>query len=113
MIYCPRCNNTHWVTTRHRDWLDRLAILRLKRPYRCIKCDRVRLGTIFLDFGISRPRQTRRKLVENEDAPLLKCPTCGGVVRRAHRRMIERLLFFVRAYRCLECQSRFRTFKFG
>jgi DNA-directed RNA polymerase subunit RPC12/RpoP len=108
-MYCPRCNNTHWLIARPRDWLDRLAILRLKRPYRCIKCERVRLGYIFLDFRTSRPRKREKKQHES----ILKCPWCGGVVRRTHRKALERLLFFVRAYRCIECQARFRTFKVG
>src|SRR5215470_483506 len=111
MMYCPRCNNTHWTITKPRGWLDRLAILRLKRPFLCIKCERVRLGSIFLDLRTSMFRKPRRKREENQHGSILKCPSCGGVVRRVHRKMLERALFFVRAYRCIECQTRFRTFR--
>src|SRR5438094_328516 len=112
MMYCPRCNNTHWVKIKARDYRDRLAILRLKRPYRCTKCDRTRLGSIFLDFTLSRPRKPKRKVpVDKSDTSVLRCPECGGGVRRSRRHAIERLLFFIRAYRCLQCKARFRTLK--
>ena len=109
MMYCPRCNNTHWVKTNHRNLKDRLAILLLRRPLRCIKCDRVRLGSIFLDFKPLGARKPKRKIARDNDISELKCPQCGSSVRRSHRRSIERLIFFIRAYRCLDCRTRFRT----
>src|SRR5262245_59789961 len=96
MMYCPRCNNTYWIRIDPRGIKDRIAVLRLKRPYRCVKCERVRLGSIFLKF------------VE----PELKCPKCGSDVRRAHRSPWERMILIVRPYRCLKCQARFRKFRF-
>jgi DNA-directed RNA polymerase subunit RPC12/RpoP len=90
--------------------MEQLAWLVLKRPYRCIKCDRIQLGFIFLDFhspGRQKPRHKSRK----KQAEEIKCPECGGTVRRSRRRGIERLLFFSKAYRCSECEIRFRTFK--
>ena len=112
MMYCPKCNNTHWVKIKPRRLADRLAILRLKRPYQCIKCDRIQLGSIFLDFKWSSPRKPKRKIPRDKpNASDLKCPECGGSVRRSRRRGVERLLFFLRAYRCSQCEARFRTFK--
>lgn len=113
MMYCARCNNTHWVKMEPRRSADRLAMLRLKRPYRCIKCDRIQLGSIFLDFKWSKLAKPKRKIGRDKpNTSDLKCPECGGTVRRSRRRGIERLLFFTRAYRCSECATRFRTFKF-
>jgi hypothetical protein len=113
MMYCPRCNNTHWEPVEPRNFLDRLAILRLQRPYRCEKCDRVRLGWIFLDSN-SKPRKPRRKIpfatLRVED---MRCPECGGGVRRSRRNGLERWLIFIRVYRCMECRNRFRTLKVG
>src|SRR6266571_4448710 len=34
MMYCRRCNNTHWERTKPQGLLERLASLRLQRPYR-------------------------------------------------------------------------------
>src|SRR5258706_4973498 len=105
MMYCPRCNNTHWDKIKGRHFKDHLAILRLKRPFRCTKCDRVRLGSVFLDFSWSRVRKSKRKPpISKSEAENMRCPECGGGVRRSHRGTIERLLFFVQAYRCLHCQ---------
>jgi predicted RNA-binding Zn-ribbon protein involved in translation (DUF1610 family) len=37
-----------------------------------------------------------------------KCPHCGSSeIARSHRRLPERLLFFVKPYRCNDCQRRF------
>src|SRR5690349_21775679 len=112
MMYCPRCNNTHWVPTEGRDVLEQLAWVILKRPYRCIKCDRVQLGSLFLDFHLTGPRKPKRKIPrDKKKIQDLKCPECGSSVRRSRRRGLERLLFFTRAYRCSDCDARFRTFK--
>jgi hypothetical protein len=81
----------------------------LKRPYRCIKCDRIQLGSIFLDFSLPKPRKAKRGF--KEDEANLKCPECGGNARRSRRRGIERFLFFAKAYRCFQCQARFRAIK--
>ncbi|MBI2149534.1 MAG: hypothetical protein HYU27_02870 [Acidobacteria bacterium] len=113
MMYCPRCNNTHWVKTGKRRPEDRLAILRLKRPYKCIKCDRIQLGSIFLDYKwpklFSRKKREKRSKADKEQ---VKCPHCGGAVRRSRRKGLERLLIFWRAYRCSQCDVRFLSFKF-
>jgi hypothetical protein len=112
MMYCPRCNNTHWIRTKRKTILERISLLALKRPYRCKKCDRVQLGSIFLDFTLSGPRKPKRKIArDKKDSSDLKCPECGGNVRRSHRRGLERVLFFTRAYRCFDCEARFRTIK--
>jgi hypothetical protein len=108
-MHCPKCNNTNWVIAEHRSFMDRLAILRLKRPYQCIKCERIRLGWVFLRLlshaTVSHSRPSDAKWDE------LKCPECGGDVRRSHRRTIDRMLFFLTPYRCLECRTRFRIVK--
>ena len=94
--------------------MEQIAFLVLKRPYRCIKCDRIQLGSIFLDFTLSRPRKPRRKKERKETPPLnLKCPECGGSVRRSRRHGVERLFFFAKAYRCSECEHRFRNISLG
>ena len=112
MMHCPRCNNTHWTRTKARRAEDSLAILRLKRPYRCIKCDRIQLGSIFLDFKWPKISEKNRKRERRKkDSPNVKCPACGGEVRRSRRRGIERLLIFWRAYRCSHCDIRFRSLK--
>jgi transcriptional regulator NrdR family protein len=112
MMYCPRCNNTHWKPTEGRKLRERLAWLLLRRPYRCIKCERIQLASIFLDFQWPGPRKPRRKIARDQgDITELKCPECGGSVRRSRRRGIERLMFFAKAYRCSECTARFKTFK--
>lgn len=93
--------------------MEQLALLLLRRPYRCIKCDRIQLGSIFLDFQWRGPRKPRRKVArDRDDITEMKCPECGGPVRRSRRRGFERLMFFSRAYRCSECEARFKTFKF-
>ena len=111
MMYCPKCNNTHWVKTKPRHFTDRLGILRLKRTYKCIKCNRIQLGSIFLDFKWSTFSIAKRKKPRNKpNKPALKCPECGGNTRRSHRKGIERLMFFTKAYRCAECKARFHRF---
>jgi hypothetical protein len=113
MMYCPRCKNTHWVQTKPRHFADRMAVLRLKRPYKCIKCDRIQLGSIFLDFKWPKPSKPKRKTPRGKTSkPELKCPECGETVRRSHRRGIERLFFFTKAYRCKKCETRFHKFTF-
>src|SRR5215831_1170163 len=110
MMYCPRCNNTHWVKAAARDFCDNLSWLALTRLYRCIKCDGVQRGSVFLDFHLSTPRKPRRRIAwDRQDSSELICPQCGGGVRRSRRRGLEQLLFFSRAYRCLACEARFRT----
>src|SRR5262249_47054940 len=108
MMKCPGCNNTHWIRSAPRGFADRLAILRLKRPYRCLKCNSVRLASIFTDFT-SDPDEHKFNLAQTVMWEL-KCPECGGRVRRSRRNVLERLVFFVRAYRCLACRTRFRRF---
>jgi DNA-directed RNA polymerase subunit RPC12/RpoP len=94
--------------------MDQLAWLVLKRPYLCIKCDRVQLGSVFLDFDWSRPRKSRHKTSRDKKESIeVNCPECGGIARRSRRRGLERLLFFSKAYRCSDCEARFRTFKAG
>ena len=95
--------------------MDRLAILRLHRPYLCIKCKRVRLGWVFLDFTLRRPTLHPKRKIAFDKPHLvdLRCPECGGDVRRSRRTLIERMLIFIRPYRCLRCDVRFRTLKFG
>ena len=113
MMYCPRCNNTHWVTGEPRGLLDNLSWLVLRRRYRCIKCDHSRFGSVFLDFQTSKPLKPKRKIArDRKDITELRCPECGGEnIRRSRRRGFERLLLFSRAYRCAACEVRFRTIK--
>ena len=99
---CPRCNNTHWTPSQHRNSKEWFAILLLCRPYRCLKCDFVRLGLIFLHRE-ARPSSTRDKTLSEAK----RCMECGLSLSRSKRRGIERLL--VRsAYRCNECKIRLR-----
>jgi len=109
MMYCRRCNNTHWERTKPQGLLERLAFLRLQRPYRCTKCGRIKFGSIFLNFKHSKT--SMRNLKEHHKSKEMKCPRCGGHVRRSHRHGIEKLLFFTKTYRCSECETRFRKFK--
>src|SRR5436190_23547463 len=111
MLYCPRCNNAHWDKARARNMRDGFAILGLKRPYQCTKCNRVRLGWIFLDLKWeSSPKPQRKKHRHKSKTAELKCPVCNSSANRSHRRGLERLLFFIKAYRCSKCEHRFRTF---
>lgn len=92
--------------------MEQMAWLILRRPYRCIKCDRVQLGSVFLDFHLGGARKPKRKVArDHKDISKLKCPECGSAVRRSRRKGIEKLIFFARAYRCHECEARFRTYK--
>ena len=95
--------------------MERLSFLLLRRPYRCIKCQRVQLGFLFLDFHWQSVCNLKRKTTARDTKTLaeLKCPECGGQVWRSRRRGVERLLFFTKAYRCCECEARFRTFNVG
>src|SRR5437867_4496560 len=111
MMYCRRCNNTHWEKMKPRGVIERLALLRLKRPYRCTKCSRIKLGSIFLNFRPRKPSVRSRKERHHKKISDMKCPRCGAPVRRSHRRGLERLLFFTKAYRCGECETRFRSFR--
>lgn len=91
MLYCPHCNNTHWRATGTVRLLD---LLRLKRDLKCGKCGKVVPGSIFLDTGDKKERR-------------ITCPTCKATAIRSRRVGVERLLFFLRAYRCKECKHRF------
>src|SRR5205085_8961955 len=97
MMYCRRCNNTHWARIKPRGFRDHLAILSLRCPYRCLKCERVRLGWLFSD---------------SKKKPAVTCPECGSKAQRTRRKPFERALLFIRAYRCLNCKARFRTLNF-
>jgi uncharacterized protein with PIN domain len=110
MMYCRRCNNTHWAKTQARNALDRLALLILRRPYQCNKCERIQLGSIFIDIKARSRKRQRRILQQRTDHSKIKCPECGGTVHRCRRRTIERLLVFTRAYRCFKCEARFWRF---
>ena len=89
-------------------------LLLLERPYRCLKCNRIRLGSVFLSFTSSVPRMPRRKVIfDNPIRQNMRCPECGGDVRRAHRNVFEKVLIFVRVYRCINCRTRFRAVRFG
>src|SRR5688572_26240457 len=92
MLYCPSCNDTHWKATRSRKLL---ALLRLKKELQCGKCGKVLLGSIFLNTGNTADRRAR-------------CPACKAKAVRSRRKGIERLIFFIRAYRCQSCKNRFR-----
>jgi DNA-directed RNA polymerase subunit RPC12/RpoP len=77
-----------------------LAAFTLKRTYRCLKCDKVMLGSIFLE-----------RRAGNRDKPSkIKCPQCGETTHRSRRSAIERIIPYLRAYRCSKCDSRFRRF---
>jgi hypothetical protein len=47
MMYCIDCRNTHWVPAKFKRLRDYVALLLLRRPYRCRKCDRIQSGFIF------------------------------------------------------------------
>jgi DNA-directed RNA polymerase subunit RPC12/RpoP len=105
MLYCPRCNNTHWKRVAAKGAADRLLRLRLKRQYRCLKCDKVLTASIFADFEWHMFRSRPRRSAEP------RCPACGNSSRRSRRQLLERLFPFWRAYRCNECSRRFRAFQ--
>jgi hypothetical protein len=92
MLYCPSCNDTHWKATRN---LKILALLRLKKELQCGKCGKILLGSIFLN---TERKPDRRTL----------CPACKAKAVRSRRKGIERLMFFIRVYRCQSCKNRFR-----
>jgi DNA-directed RNA polymerase subunit RPC12/RpoP len=91
MLYCPGCNNTHWTPT---GKFKILAAIRLKRELKCGKCGKLKFGSIFLDTGSVKDRR-------------VLCPTCNSRSIRSRRTTWERLLVFVRPYRCQECKLRF------
>jgi DNA-directed RNA polymerase subunit RPC12/RpoP len=91
MLYCKSCNNTHWTPT---GKFKVLAFLRLKRELRCGKCGKTALGSMFLDTGSAKDRR-------------VLCPTCKARSIRSRRTLLERLLIFVRPYRCQTCKLRF------
>jgi transposase-like protein len=93
MLYCPSCNNTHWYTTKN---VKVLAFLRLKKELKCGKCNKIVLGSIFLSTENGRKRS------------VTVCPSCKTSAVRSRRKGVERLLFFLRAYRCQACKIRFR-----
>jgi hypothetical protein len=93
MLYCPRCNNTHWSPT---EQTKLLLLLRLKKELQCGKCGKVMPGSIFMrTSGTEKERKVH-------------CPSCTASATRSRRTGFERLLFFLRAYRCKECKTRFR-----
>jgi DNA-directed RNA polymerase subunit RPC12/RpoP len=112
MMYCRRCNNTHWEKSEPQGLLEWLAFLRLQQPYRCTKCGRIKFGSIFLNFKRSNAAMRNSK-EQHRKSRVMKCPRCGGHVRRSHRKGIEKLLFFTKTYRCSECETRFRKLKLG
>ena len=94
-MHCSRCNNTHWQATALRTFNDYLALGLLRRPFSCLKCERIQNGTLWLK-SVRPPRER-------------KCPKCGGEARRSRRHGLEKTFPFWRAYRCKKCESRFRA----
>ncbi len=92
MLYCPSCNNTHWNAT---DGPSVLALLRLKKELKCRKCGKIVLGSVFVKTDKEREHHAH-------------CPACKSTAIRSRRKGVERLLFFLRAYRCQSCKNRFR-----
>lgn len=46
--------------------------------------------------------------------PDRKCPRCGsGMILRSRRKVLEKLLFFLRPFRCYTCMHRFWGFAPG
>ena len=111
MMYCPRCNNTFWKTSERKTVMDYFSVLWFRRPYRCTKCDRIKHASIFLAWSDA----PKRKKIDfsKESTSQLNCPECGGILRRSHRNLLERLFFVFRAYRCIDCRARFRSLRFG
>src|SRR5262245_29485305 len=108
MMQCKRCNNTHWVKAAGHLRKYPFAILRLHRPYKCIKCGRIQTGSIFfIDkwAEYSEKRNKRREALRK--TAKLRCPKCGSEVRRSRRRGLELIFIFWRAFRCLKCRKRF------
>jgi len=92
---------------RPKTFRGRLMLLGLRREYRCLKCEKVLVGSIFMDTSTLKRSFRKRK----ESKPKLPaCPACGKDVRRSHRKGLERLLPFWRVYRCKECRHRFGRF---
>ena len=99
---CPRCNNTHWLPEPRRLASDYLKLLALKRPFRCLKCDKIMSGLFWLSEGRSIPKK------RSASRP---CPKCGETTQRSRRRRLERVLVFWRAYRCGKCEVRFLSYR--
>jgi transposase-like protein len=57
------------------------------------------LGSIFLNTGNKAEKRT-------------VCPSCNLRAIRSRRTGFERFFFFIRAYRCESCKSRFRKVRF-
>lgn len=111
MLYCPRCNNTHWARVAAKTTNEQLLVIGLKRRYRCLKCDKILTASIFTDFRWPRPASSRNKTKKKKsDSPA--CPKCQHETRRSRRKGVERLLVFGKVYRCDECGNRFWTFRF-
>ena len=110
MLYCPRCNNTHWARMPLTTFGQYLLLLTFMQRFRCLKCEKVVVAHLLTD--IRWPRLRLKRLLRggrsHHDAP--KCKKCGKETQRSHRSGKERLVPFVRAYRCTACQHRFRIF---
>src|SRR5437016_405626 len=98
MLYCRRCNNTHWKRIAPKTVAERLLILGLKRQYLCLKCNKVTVASIFADIDWHRSKSKKPKKAKSN--PTVKCPKCDGETRRSRRKGFERLVPFMRAYRC-------------
>jgi DNA-directed RNA polymerase subunit RPC12/RpoP len=98
MLYCPRCNNTHWTPAEMKGMRPLLAVLTLQRPYSCLKCGKITLGSVFLE----------RRSLNRDKSPKVDCPRCGSATHRSRRQSVERLIPWLKAYRCSNCNSRFR-----
>ena len=104
MLNCPRCHNNHWTLVGSKPASAALLLLTLRRRYRCLKCDRVMTASIFRNM-------TGRTLLHGlKKRNFVRCPTCGQPARRSHRRVFERMVPFLRVFRCNDCKYRFRHF---
>lgn len=108
MLYCPRCNNSHWARVAAKTAAERLLVLVLRRRYRCLKCNKVMSASIFTDFKWPRLGIPRKKKHIKGTGKGTVCPKCGKAARRSHRLIWERLLLVMKTYRCTECRHRFR-----
>jgi hypothetical protein len=111
MLYCPRCNNTHWKALRPKNFSRRLLIFTLRRDYQCLKCDKVLLASLFHDEDWFRSLFQLSPGKSNSTYPEPVCPECGQTTHRARRKGLERIFFFGRAYRCSDCEYRFIRFR--
>jgi len=111
MLYCPRCNNTHWSRVQTNTFRQALLNVTLRNRYRCMKCEKVVVASMFTDMQWPRLRsrkKRKRKATQQQDPA---CPSCGKTAtRRSRRKGLERLFPFWRAYRCTDCDHRFKVF---